>query len=278
VKSSSTIDAASLHGVFRIRCAAESGGTVLAAREVSAPFHLSKPYWTGEVLLVQAVNATAGVFAGDRMELDVEVAPGARVLFTSPSASRIHAMPRGEAVMEQVCRVRAGGWLEVRPELFIPQAGCRYRQFTRLEVERGGALFFAETLAPGRVARGERFAFEEVRWAMDLVYAGRRVARERYALRANDGSAWALKHPFGAGYYAGCYLVGEAAAAAAAHQAAWNAMSDEARWVGASALDPACWSIKVLAADSETLRQTLRRVRTDLAAAFPGLGVEDRKL
>ena len=267
-----------MSGVFRVRCEAAEGRTLLREREASAPFHLSKPYWTGDVLLVQCVNATAGVFAGDRMRMEIAVEPGARVLFTSPSASRIHTMPSGEARLEQTVRVAAGGWLEVRPELFIPQAICRYRQSTRLEIARGGALFFAETLAPGRVARGECFEFAAVRWAMDLVYDGRLVARERYALRADDGSTWALRHPFPAGYYAGCYLVGEAANAAAANQTAWSALSDETRWVGASALDPACWSIKVLAADSETLRATLKRIRADLAAAFPGLSAEDRKL
>lgn len=264
--------------MFRVRCEATDGRTLLREREVSAPFHLSKPYWTGDVLLVQCVNATAGVFAGDRMWMEIAVEPGARVLFTSPSASRIHTMPSGEARLEQTYRVAAGGWLEVMPELFIPQAGCRYRQRTRLEVEAGGALFFAETLAPGRVARGEAFAFAEVRWAMDLVYAGRLVARERYALRADDESTWALRHPFAEGYYAGCYLVGEAASAAAAQQGTWSALSDDTRWVGATALDPACWSIKVLATDSETLRRTLKKIRAELATVFPGLGVHDRKL
>lgn len=276
--SFSTVDAASIRGVFHIRCEAESGRTILREREVSAPFHLSKPYWTGEVLLVQSVNVTAGVFAGDRLSMAVSVEPGARVLFTAPSASRIHTMPAGEATLSQLYTVSAGGWLEVRPELFIPQAGCRYRQQTRVEVAAGGALFFAEMLAPGRVARGECFAYSEVRWAMDLIYAGRLLVRERYALRAEDESAWALRHPFPAGYYAGCYLVAEDAHAAARFQSAWQARSDDRRWVGATALDPNCWSIKVLAADSESLRATLAEVRRDLAMEFPLLGADARKL
>lgn len=278
MKSFSTVDAVALRGVFRVRCEAEADRTVLREREVSAPFHLSKPYWTGDVLLIQAVNATAGVFAGDQMAMSVEVEPGARVLFTSPSASRIHTMPSGAASLRQDYRVSAGGWLEVRPELFIPQAGCRYRQQTRIGVESGGALFFAETLAPGRVARGECFAFDEVGWAMDLFYAGRRIVRERYTLRARDASAWALQHPFATGYYAGCYLVAENAAAGAEYQSKWNGLTDEARWIGASSLDPVCWSIKILAADSEVLRETLNQIRSDLAAAFPALAADARKL
>lgn len=267
-----------MSGVFRVRAEVDAERTLLRERAVSAPFHLSKPYWTGQVLLVQAVNATAGVFAGDRMEMAIDVGAAARILFTSPSASRIHTMPAGWATLEQTYTVAAGAWLEVRPELFIPQAGCRYRQRTRIDVAAGGALFFAEALAPGRTARGECFAFNEVRWSMDLTYAGRRIARERYALRADDSSAWALRHPFSSGYYAGCYLAAEDVDAVAAMQPVIHAWNTERRWVGATRIDPVCWSFKILAADSEGLRETLRELRAALAVSFPNLRVEDRKL
>ncbi len=62
--TSSPPDAPPFRGEFRIAAEADAEGrTLLREQSVCAPFHLSKTYWTGEALLVQAVNATAGVFA-----------------------------------------------------------------------------------------------------------------------------------------------------------------------------------------------------------------------
>lgn len=279
MRTSSRVEAAGLAGGFHVRAVrGPDGATVIAEQAVSTPFHLSKPYWTGEVLIVQCVNATAGVFAGDRLEMSVEAEPGARVLLTSPSAHRVHTMKAGCATMEQRLRVAAGGWLELRPELFIPQAGCVYRQDTVVDVEPGGELFFAETLAPGRRARGECFAFREVAWSLDLRRGGEPLARERYTLRRDDASTWSLRHPFAEGYYAGCYLVSDRADRVAGAQAAVHALADDRRLVGMTRLAPACWAFKMLAADSETLRGALADLRGLLAPQFPSLAADAWKL
>lgn len=279
MKPSLPVEPTALAGAFLVACArAEDGRTCVRTQQVSAPFHLSKPYWTGEALLVQAVNATAGVFAGDRLTMEVTAEAGARVLLTSPSAHRVHTMARGFATLDQRLAVAEGGWLELQPELFIPQAGCRYRQSTELEVAAGGELYFAETLAPGRVARGERFAFDEVTWSLRLRCAGRLLARERYTLRRDDASTWSLRHPFPGGYYAGVYVVSPRAGELASRQAAVHELQQEGSRVGMSRLDETCWSVKVLAADSETLRDCLRRLRALLADVLPGLRADARKL
>jgi urease accessory protein len=279
MKRSSPAEAPAMSGAFRVTCARrEDGCTAVREQHVSAPFHLSKPYWTGDVLVVQAVNATAGVFAGDRLGMSVAALPGARVLLTSPSAHRVHTMERGRATFEQELSVGAGAWLELMPELFIPQAGCRYAQSTDLRVEEGGELYFAETLAPGRVARGERFAFEEVSWRMNLRYGDRLMARERYVLRRDDASTWSLRHPFETGYYAGVYMVTPRAGELVSRQAAVHELQREGCLVGMSRLDEACWSVKLLAAESELLRDRLRALRALLADVLPGLRADARKL
>ena len=268
-----------LHGRFAVRCVAGPDGiTKLLRDEVSAPFHLSKPYWTDEVLVVQAVNATAGVFAGDRLALDVRVESGARVLLTSPSAARIHTMPAGQAEQRQRFHVAAGGWLEVWPELFIPQTGCRYQQTTEVDVEAGGTLFFVETLAPGRVARGEVLTLSEVGWALDIRRAGRLVVRERYTLRGGqDPSTWSLRHHFPAGYYASCCLISDGVDLDPC-RAAREACCHSAVHLGLTRVDEHAWLIKVLAADSASLREALWGIRRNLATLLPYLRADARKL
>ena len=119
-----------LTGHLDLTCAAdEAGRTYIREQSFRAPFHLSKPSWDEHALLVQIVNPTAGVFAGDGLRSRVAVESGARLLLTTPSANRIHAMPSGRATLDQHFAVADGGWLEVMPELFIPQAGGGVKVF-----------------------------------------------------------------------------------------------------------------------------------------------------
>src|SRR5688500_6639167 len=105
-------------------CAAvrDHGRTVLAAQSFRAPFHISKPYWDADsrALLVQVVNPTAGILAGDRLESEIAVQRDAALLVTTPSANRLFQMRGGAAECSQHFTVSAGGWLEVMPEPLVP--------------------------------------------------------------------------------------------------------------------------------------------------------------
>ena len=67
---------AEFSGNLALRAEARPDGrTVLAGQSFRAPFHLSKSYWDVDagVLIVQVVNPTAGILAGDRLESSVAV-------------------------------------------------------------------------------------------------------------------------------------------------------------------------------------------------------------
>ena len=224
------------------------------------------------------MNPTAGLFAGDEIKVDVRVATDAKLLLTTPSASRAHAMPSGVARVKQRFAVESGAWLEVWPELFIPQTDCRYQQRTQIDVAAGGELFFVETLSPGRVARGECFGFSELRWALDVRHDDVAIVRERFHLRRDDDSLHALNQPFANGYAASCHLISNRIAS---DHGCWDTVrglhSDDV-WIGVSHLTEAGWMIKVLARDSVALRKSLKSLRQILSEVFPGLGAASRKL
>ena len=271
-----------------------TGRTALRAQSFRAPMHIGKGHWDpdkGGTLTVHTVNATAGLFAGDAVDWRVCVEPGARLRLVSPSATRVfrHARPGHETYPGEDARTDqtfhvggAGAWLEVWPEGFIPHAGSRHRQTTRLDVAAGGSALFCEVLAPGRVASGEAWAFERLRWALDISHAGRPVVRERWDLapleRPESLAGWRLE---GRGLfatppsYASLYLIG---ARVEPGDPCWQALHDlqedstddgplkeSACWIGVSRLDAgAGWSVKVLAADGAVLRRTLATVRAAL--------------
>ena len=264
-----------------------TGRSFLGEQSHRAPMHVGKGHWDADarVLTVHAVNATAGLFAGDAVDWRVRVEAGARLRLVGPSATRVHRAARGgiettdEATATQVFTVDAGGWLEVWPELFIPQAGSRCRQTTRVGVARGGRLLFCEGLAPGRVAMGEAWAFRSLRWATDIVYDGWPVARERWRMQPaaqpastagwrDAGTSMGTDAPF----YGTVFLVAEGIDAA---QPGWQRLHDlpaegerpTPLWIGVSRLPRAAgWMVKVLARDGAVLRRTLGLIRGELLA------------
>ncbi len=268
-----------MNGSFDIACGRrDDGETVITTRTVSAPWHLSKPYWDNGVLLVQAVNATAGIFAGDHLAFRVRVNPGASVLLTSPSASRIHTMPDGEASLTQTIEVETGGWLEWMPELFIPQRGCRYRQQTAVHVAAGASLYMVETLAPGRVAHGEVFAFERIAWSTKLSVDTNLVMVEHCPLVPADDEPADLRRVGGPWYYAGASLVHAGELPFTEWQRTIHDWNTPSVHIGATMLEEGVYSFRLLAAGSEALRETLRTLRALLAGSIPRLACPTRKL
>lgn len=262
----------------------DHGRTVLAAQSFRAPFHLSKPYWDadGGALIVQVVNPTAGILAGDRLESEIAVDPEAALLVTTPSASRVFQMREGSAETRQHFAVRAGGWLEVSPEPLVPHRGCVYRQMTTVEVEAGGALYFVDQLMPGRVGHGEAWSWQRLSLELSVRAAGELILRERLDQSGEDLRA--LSRLCGSGdtaCFANAVLIAPDLATAET-PAPWRtdlaALHGDGIWVGVSALRRGGWSLKLVARDSILLRQVLRDARRILAAYFPRLRSDTRKL
>lgn len=255
------------------------GRTALAAQSFRAPYHLSKPYWDADTgtLLVQVVNPTAGILEGDSLQSDIAVEKGAALLVTTPSASRVFKMKSGSAACRQAFKVGTGGWLEVLPEPLVPHRGCRYRQVTSIEVEKGGGLFFADLLMPGRIAhRGEAWVWDRLCLETEVRVSGELVLRERFEQGGAELKALAVLAGSGAkACFGNALLIAEG-------EASWlpavAALHGDGTWVGVSALRKGGWSVKFVASDSIRLRKTLTALREILAPHYPKLGCATRKL
>lgn len=259
----------SLQGHLHLTCGLDSlGRSFLRRQSFRAPMHISKPHLEGNTLVVNVVNPTAGLLAGDVIRCDIHVESGARLLLTSPSANRAHRMPSGLAQVVQHFRVDSGAWLENLPELFIPQAGTRYRQETTLRVEPGGTVMLWELLAPGRVSSGESFAYAELDWTTKVFFGDSLAARERYRLVPGEPSIETLRQQFPTAYYASGYIFSPALEDASG---VWREIHDlhtKETWIGCSALATGGWSLRLLAVDSIRLRKALSRIRQMLYGAL----------
>lgn len=275
---------AAFAGHLTLRAAPRPDGrTVLANQSFRAPYHLSKPYWDAAagVLLVQVVNPTAGILEGDRLESAITVGPGAALLVTTPSASRVFRMRGGTAECRQSFAVARDGWLEVMPEPLVPHRGSRYRQVTTVDVADGGGLYFVDQLTAGRIGHGEAWAWEQLCLELDVSIAGARVLRERLdqtGAGLRTLAAWAGSGP--AACFANAILISPDAETEP--KPAWRsevaALHREGLWVGVSALRAGGWSLKIVSPDAVRLRQALREIRTILAKSYPRLACDPRKL
>jgi urease accessory protein len=260
-----------LHGHLNLICAADPAGRVyLRSQSFRAPVHLSKPHLDEGILIVNAVNPTAGLLAGDRIDFDVSVESGARMLLTAPSASRAHRTEGDGARVEQRFHVARGAWLEVWPELFIPQGGCRYRQRTEARAEEGGEMMLIEMVAPGRAASGELFAFAELDWESTIFLGGDLIARERYTLTPASPALGALRARFPEAYYASVFVVAERLANAEPCWQRIHDLHDDTAWIGCSALRRGGAAIRVLAQGSIVLRKKVAEIRL---AIYEALGM-----
>ncbi len=253
-----------LNGNLHLVCASDpERGTFLAEQSFSAPIHLSKAYWNGDTLLVNVVNQTAGIFGGDCITTHVVVESGARVLLSSPSAARFHPSKGREARLEQTFEIRAGGSLDVFPEISIPQRDSSSFQKTNIYVEQGGELIYLETLAPGRVASGEIFAFANYSWWTDIHVAGRIIHRERASIVPPNSSLAGLTAFFPASYYAGMTIISPASEnweIDFLHEVS-KLCDNLSSKIAASKLNACGWSIRLLAENSLALREGIGKLR-----------------
>ncbi len=135
--------------------------------------------------LVHLHNLSGGVLAGDRLSLNFSVGPGARAQITSTSATRAYRSSAQGTQAEVATEVEVGenALLEYLPDPLIPFAGARYSQCTAVTLRAGAGLFWWETLAPGREARGERFSYDALRLSFELHAAGMPIAIEHNHLQ-----------------------------------------------------------------------------------------------
>ena len=203
--------------------------------------------------LVHLNNVSGGVLAGDRLALDVEVQDGAAAQITTTGATRLYRHRPGAADSEQRTRflVGDGALLEYLPDPVIPYAGSRHIQRTEIRLGSGSTLFWWEVLAPGRLAAGERFAFEQLRVQTE-VYAGLRpVLREDYLLQPQRKDLSATARMFEYSHTASLCAIQEGR-----QPAFWRALEDRLNELARARTEhgQAIWGGSMLASDGVVVR------------------------
>jgi len=148
--------------------ATQDGAATRVHARHDGPLRLLKTLYPEGQLIAHAVlvHPPGGLVGGDRLDIDIDVQPGAHLLVTTPAATRFYRSIAGEAVQAVTARVAAGARLEWLPQETIAYSGCEGRNEVRLQLDEGASLIAGEVLVLGLPAAG--LAFERGRMLQHL--------------------------------------------------------------------------------------------------------------
>jgi len=192
-----------------LACAVRLGASRVVHSQHAGPLSLQKALYPEgpEVCHCIVLHPPGGVAGGDRLEIQIRVEPGARLLVTTPGAGKWYRSGGPQAEQHVAVQVGDGASLEWLPQESIVFDGVRGRMRTTVELAEGGRFIGWEVLCLGRTASGERFTQGRLRTRTEIVQAGRRLWGDYARL---DGGARLLHSPVG---LAGCPVMGTLLAA-----------------------------------------------------------------
>lgn len=160
------------------------------AREIRqrVPLRVIRPFYPeGEgPAHLYLLNATAGILEGDQLEISLRLEKGTHAVVTMPAATRVHPAPSGEARQRTSLSVGPGATLEYLAEPVLPYAGAGFHQTTEIFLEEHATLFYADLLGPGRLGRGELFAYRFYENQLRIVDPEGVIVQERFRLAPSE--------------------------------------------------------------------------------------------
>jgi urease accessory protein len=160
-------------GAADIRFARRNGVTRLAHLYQRDPLRVLFPVpAAGDPPVAVIVTTSGGLVAGDRLDIHVELAPGAAAHVTASAAEKVYRSTGRTTTIKQTLSVGPGSALEFLPPETILFDGARLQRETIIDLAPGSAFLGGDIIVFGRRARGERFASGFLREVRELYCDG----------------------------------------------------------------------------------------------------------
>src|SRR5262245_38987140 len=141
-------------GFLRLGFERRGDRTILAELDRRAPYMAQRALYPDPAMPDLAwlfmITTSGCVLQGDRLALEVALAPGARAHVTTQSATKVHSMDANYAVQTQSIALADRAYLEFLPEPLIPHRRARFLSDTRISIAPAATLLYAEIVQPGR--------------------------------------------------------------------------------------------------------------------------------
>lgn len=241
------------------------GRTELVTHYQKSPLQIIRPLYFDparpDLAITYLMSTGGGIVQADRLRTDLRFGAGTSAHITTQAATKIHRMDTDFATQLVNITADDGSYVEYLPEATIPHADSRCYQRTVVTVAESATVLVGETIAGGRLARGERNAYRV--FASDLEWRrpdGRLLALDTLRLEPGasgiDGPAVLAGHDYLSTFYAVTPLAPAAEVAEALHAA----LAGTALAYGVSVLphDAGAW-LRVLGSDSPAVTAAVRR-------------------
>jgi urease accessory protein len=148
-----------VHGLAQMSFSQRSGSTRLRRLFQRAPLRVLFPHFPrGEILSAVVANTSGGLVGGDRLDVDLDVASGARTLVTTQAAEKVYRSTGLECLLSVDIHASESSWVEWLPHETIIFDGARIRRRVSLNVDGGARVLAGDLLVFGRRAHGENLS------------------------------------------------------------------------------------------------------------------------
>ncbi|MFF0469360.1 urease accessory protein UreD [Micromonospora zamorensis] len=153
-------------GVLRLGFERRGDRTILHDLYRQSPLLVQRAlYWDEEMPqlpCVMILTTSGGVLQGDRLHMDVTLAPGSQAHLVTQAATKIQEMDANYGSQIQTFTLGEDTYLEYLPEPVIPYRGSRFVTDTRVRLPESATMLYGEVLQPGRkyYRDGELFAYD----------------------------------------------------------------------------------------------------------------------
>lgn len=151
-------------GVLQLEFGVCGDQTQLVHHYQKSPLQIMRPLYYDphrpDMPLTFLISTGGGVLQGDRLRTDLDFGPGTSAHVTTQTQTKFYRMEHDYAAVSVNLTVDAGAFVEYLPDAAIPYVDSRTYQHTRAWVDESATLIASDTVYAGRVAHGERFAYE----------------------------------------------------------------------------------------------------------------------
>ena len=127
------------------------GRTILRRQYVGYPLHVTRAFYLdrphSDLATLYLQSASGGLYAGDRLKLDLVVERNAALNLTTQASTVVHHGRGGYSEQRQVIKVKEGGFCAVVTDPYVLFPGACLSLKSSIEVAADGVLILAEGFA-----------------------------------------------------------------------------------------------------------------------------------
>ncbi|KJK58894.1 urease accessory protein UreD [Saccharothrix sp. ST-888] len=270
-------------GLLELRYARVGERTELVDRYQKSPLQIMRPLYIDplrpDLAVTFLMSTGGGIVQADRNRIDVDCGPGTAVHLTTQAATKVHRMEFDHATQIVNITAECGSYVEYLPDPLIPYRDARFYQHTVVTVDPGATVLVGETIAAGRLARGERNAYRMLYSDLEIQRPdGELLAVDTVRLEPGeaaegvDGPAVLDGHDLMSTLFAVTPLASAGAVADALHEALRPSGLD----YGVSTLPEECGAwVRVMSDDSPALTRAVRAAWDALRRLLIGVPAPD---